>query len=186
MATISHRSDAIVKIVSLSDFIINKDEDMSAMSWSVYLQPNPTARDGIEDSMRGCECLCDDGYDSNEILIEYTALKNYIHRELQPSDSSRGMNVLPTVFIVQTAQNSSNDVNLSNDIFTSDGGLIITPFPDLTMPFNVISMVSKLSINAPISYYDDLIPFLQVTAVMVFLLGSMINSITRQSQKANC
>lgn len=75
----------------------------------------------------------------SSLIIEYIAVKQLLHRDEYLPDSSRGMEVPPTL-ILAAADNDSNSYN----VYSTSVSLILLPFPDFTMPFNVLTLVSLL------------------------------------------
>jgi len=181
-------TDAAHLVSDLSSFTILSCEDCTELiSWSIVLAPYNYYSElsiGISD----------------DVKIEFTAKKTYLHRESQPPDSSRGMDVLPTVIYASPcnilssclpflSENISNRTEFSRDahyfsgiwdtfvenihdmlfyhgyerkrtihfvshiddvwtnVYTSGGGTITMPFPDSTMPFNVITLASNYIYN---------------------------------------
>lgn len=70
----------------------------------------------------------------SKIRIEYSCIKLLMHREFYPPDTSRGIEVLATIIRDKT----------TNKMYTTETNTILLPFPDATMPFNVITLVSFL------------------------------------------
>ena len=71
------------------------------------------------------------------IIIHYIGIKQLLHRELQLTDTSKGLRILPT--IIHYSQINQNNQSIRY-VTTSD--IITFPFVDATMPFNVMTLVS--------------------------------------------
>ena len=80
---------------------------------------------------------------SYEVVVTTTfhATKRLLTRAAQPIDASRGVVVSPSILVVAT----SNRINSSKQqqfIYSTPSFIIISPIPDASMPYNVITLVS--------------------------------------------
>ena len=93
---------------------------------------------------------------NSSLEVRFTAFKEYLSREIHVGDTSRGLDVYPTILF----KRAYSHVNKENEweVLVSEGGLITSPFPDFTMPFNVITLACT---------------------TVAFFLGSMMNAIMK-------
>ena len=80
---------------------------------------------------------------SYEVVVTTTfhATKRLLTRAAQPIDASRGVVVSPSILVVATSSriNSSKQQQF---IYSTPSFIIISPIPDASMPYNVITLVS--------------------------------------------
>jgi len=88
--------------------------------------------------------------------------KRFVSRELQPTDASRGMDT-PSAAVLYRKITASAPHGKWQTLFT-DPETVTVPFPDASMPFNVITLASTVS---------------------ALLFGSMINVLIRKSSLSN-
>lgn len=89
--------------------------------------------------------------------VTVTAKKRLLHREDYPTDASRGFEIPPALIQIHSIGNASYS-NEKPHLISTQSCLVTFPFPDFTMPFNVITLAGT---------------------VMTFLLGSMLNMIVK-------
>lgn len=70
----------------------------------------------------------------SQIVIQYTALKRFLHRERFEPDVSRGLAINPTII-------SYSYQNISKLLSITSSDIVTIPYPDASMPFNVITLV---------------------------------------------
>jgi len=77
------------------------------------------------------------------VVVQFTALKRFIRREHLPADASRGC-LIPGVLAALTLHNNTftNSSPLFQRTLLSESALLTMPIPDLSMPYNVILLVT--------------------------------------------
>lgn len=95
----------------------------------------------------------------SSLVVSLRLQKRFLKREYIPADASKGMHLASGAVHWQWLRETEGEEGLWHS-FIPPAALVTVPFPDASMPFNVITMVST---------------------VMALLLGSMINVLVRKS-----
>jgi hypothetical protein len=74
----------------------------------------------------------------HQLTIQYEASKKFLHRERFESDVSRGLAINPTIISVYAHRNQSYKI-----LAVTAADVVMMPYPDASMPFNVITLVSR-------------------------------------------
>eukprot|EP01032_Pedospumella_encystans_P010371 gene10371-12127_t len=162
-----HKTNALSVVVSSLDNIYNTSHSITSEGF-VYDLP------GFQYLNQDCETIalgnnsrpqsrafpvptCQPGYafplpdlpPHSALLLTYTANKRLLSRESQPIDASRGALVPPAVMYTCNALSGCRVQSTKSFIVTS-------PIPDSSMPFNVITLVSTLSVQYDGTWVNDL------------------------------
>jgi len=106
------------------------------------------------------------------VKIQFACKKLLLHREDYPTDSSRGFEVSPA-----TIEYGKSSFSLGyKETIKATSNVVTSAYPDFTMPFNVMTLVNLLIryINSPFNVTC------QSSAISAFLLGSILNVITKK------
>jgi hypothetical protein len=76
-----------------------------------------------------------------ELAYQFQARKNVLTMQYYPPDASRGITLLPALIKFRSLQNT---IEVEEVTLVSKSFLLIRPIPDLSMPYNVIALVSYL------------------------------------------
>lgn len=129
----------------------------------------------------------------SRLRLHLPLTKRFVVRELQQTDASRGLDLPPSVVHFRHVIHNNHSCNSSGSnvdearemqgewrVVMTDLWIVTLPFPDASMPFNVVTMVSPLLCTSDTSNNDWLIA-VQACTVAALLFGSIANSLVRKS-----